>query len=765
MTTTPADDKQAHAMACGLRQRPRYRAHLARLIVTWGRAAFAQNLLSIKQQQNNLTFVFLLCKLGTNANNNFYYWLKTRRRGRMTRPVRANTVSRYRELIESTPDWIWEVDANGVYTFSSGRVRDLLGYEPDEVLGRTPVDFMPPDEAKRVQALFADMVRGRAPIEHLENLNRRKDGRFVVLETNALPIVDERGDLMGYRGSNRDISERKELERALAESQTRYELATAAAHEGIWDWHVDEGTFFASERAYRMLGLEPDALDNPDKWMEMVHPDDRDAYRAAMAAHLRGENDHFSHEYRFFDASGRQRWIHQRGRALRDDASGRAYRMAGSTADITARKDAAERERRQREIIDLLNGIAAAANSADGPEEAMRICLQRVCEHTHWPIGHVYLRDPDQPQTFVPSDLWYLARPDRFAEWDRLTRECCFDEEHGLPGRVAAAAQPIWVPDVREVDWFVRADAARRLGIQTGFGLPVLGGREVMAILEFFSTDRIEPDPTLQNALEHVGVQIGRVFERDQSAQEMETARNLAEAASKAKSHFLAAMSHELRTPLNAIIGFSDVIKREVFGTLGNSRYAEYVDLIHESGDHLLQLINDILDVSAIESGKMELHEEIVTIDAVVESAVRLVRLRAEKAGIALSVDVGDGLPPIRADERRLKQALLNLLTNAVKFTPRGGQITIAVERQGNGDIAFTVADTGIGMSSGDLDKALTPFGQVHNSLTRKHDGTGLGLPLVKGLIEVHGGTMRIDSAPEAGTTVLLVLPADRVSA
>lgn len=243
---------------------------------------------------------------------------------------------------------------------------------------------------------------------------------------------------------------------------------------------------------------------------------------------------------------------------------------------------------------------------------------------------------------------------------------------------------------------------------------------------------------------------------------ELSNALTAATASSKAKGDFLALMSHELRTPLNAIIGFSEVMSGEMFGPLGHERYKEYANDVHGAGKHLLALINDILDLSKAEAGKFELAcDEIVPADLISE-CLRLVRGRAAEAGLRLERHLVPGLPNLIVDRLRLKQILLNLLSNAIKFTPAGGQVELGADYDAEGRCILWVRDTGIGMTAEAIPLALEPFRQIASPFARNAEGTGLGLSLVKSLIECHGGTLELESVPNCGTTARLTLPASR---
>ena len=291
---------------------------------------------------------------------------------------------------------------------------------------------------------------------------------------------------------------------------------------------------------------------------------------------------------------------------------------------------------------------------------------------------------------------------------------------------------------------------------------------KIIKALKVFKINAMERDQA-KHALEKAHNELEkRVKERTreltEANQHLDESKKKAEAANTAKGNFLANMSHELRTPLNAIIGFSSSLKEEIFGKLNTEKQREYVNDINISGLHLLELINDILDVSAIEAGKVELNEESVKIKELVNDAVRLISPRSEKSGVKIIVSLPSSLPMLYADARRLQQILLNMLSNAVKFSNDGDTVTISANFDIGSSITLSVSDTGVGMDEKELATAMEPFGQVlESSDTRSHEGTGLGLPLTRSLAEMHGGIFEIESEKGSGTNVSVTFQNERV--
>lgn len=310
-----------------------------------------------------------------------------------------------------------------------------------------------------------------------------------------------------------------------------------------------------------------------------------------------------------------------------------------------------------------------------------------------------------------------------------------------VPMTLAVAARLLWLSNP-----FYFALASMAIGIHLFFVYLTRGlYSTALSMIEF----RAEKD--------------GLIAELEEAKAISDEARRRAEAGNKAKSRFLATMSHELRTPLNAIMGFSEVMEKELLGPLGGETYREYSRNIYTSGSHLLHIINEILDLSRIEAGRYELHEETIRLTDVAEDCERLVKLKADSKGLQIVEDFAPGLPQVWADPRALRQICLNLLSNALKFTPKGGRITISIGFMTDGGLFMSVRDTGPGIPKDEIPKVMQAFGQGSLAHENAEGGTGLGLPIVQNLIQLHGGTFTLKSELRKGTEVTVTLPKQRV--
>jgi len=327
-----------------------------------------------------------------------------------------------------------------------------------------------------------------------------------------------------------------------------------------------------------------------------------------------------------------------------------------------------------------------------------------------------------------------------------------------INGRVLLEKKPIHVPDVLADPEYKRGDLAKAGGFRTVLSVPMLRYGEAIGLIAL--TKGAEIDPFTDKQMELVTTfadQAVIAIENVRLFKEIEEKSAQLEVANKHKSDFLANMSHELRTPLNAIIGFSEALMERMFGEV-NDKQADYLKDIHESGRHLLSLINDILDLSKIEAGRMDLELASFHLPTALSNAMTLIRERAQRHGIELGLEVDQQLGEFQADERKFKQIMLNLLSNAVKFTPDGGRVDVSA-RKFDGQIEVAVRDTGIGIAPEDQAVVFEEFKQVGRDQMRKAEGTGLGLALTRRFVELHGGAIRLESTPGKGSTFTVSLP------
>lgn len=430
--------------------------------------------------------------------------------------------------------------------------------------------------------------------------------------------------------------------------------------------------------------------------------------------------------------------------------------------DVTARHHAERKIERQNELLAILQKVAAAANLSDSVDEAFGRCIDQICAFTGWPVGHVYRLDRNRGQILVSSNIWHMDDPQKFEKLKEVSERTTFTSGIGLPGRVMESGAPIWIRELSRDPNFPRGKLVDDLGVKAGFAFPVIVGKKVVAVLEFFASEAQAPDEALLSIMRSVGSQLGRVVEREAATSELRRASRHAELANRSKSEFLANMSHELRTPLNAIIGFSELLQTPEAAGIAEESRRQYVGDIAASGRHLLSLINDLLDLSKIEADELVLHEEEFDLAAAIGDCLKFVIERANQEEVTIERSFDDGMPLLKADMRACKQMVLNLMTNAIKFTEPDGRVTIATQCAPDSGVEIVVRDTGIGMEQAEIEIAMQPFRQIDSGLARRQEGTGLGLPLVKALAELHGGGLRIESEPGKGTTATIRFPAER---
>ena len=512
------------------------------------------------------------------------------------------------------------------------------------------------------------------------------------------------------------------ITREWAASERRFRGAVEAARCGVWDWDLKTDEILVSDYMADLMGLERSGVISAEALMGRIHPRYHDAVsHAVRQAQTFGA---FEVSFPVPDPEGRARWIDARGQARGERGVDGFTSILGVALDTTeARRAKAHAQAAESRLRDGIESVSDAFVLFD--------------KHGRMILSNEAFMDAF---SFEPGVVRKGALK---ADLNRIAALAIKSEQPAPGGR--AGAREVELHDGRWLQLVERF---------TSDGGSVVSAADITAIKQK-ETER-------QRATERLHTTITELEDREeklsQLARKYEIAMTRAEAANQAKSEFLANMSHELRTPLNAINGFSEIMAGEMFGALGDPRYKGYAADILRSGQHLLSLINDILDMAKIEAGKLTLHYEAVSLKEVVEEAARLMRGKVEESGLKLLVDAPD-LPAIEADHRGLKQVVLNLLSNAVKFTPEGGDIVVALSREDDDRVRVAVTDTGIGIAAEDLARLARPFEQVEGQHSKTTQGTGLGLALTKALIELHGGVLRMESEPGRGTTVSFDLP------
>lgn len=504
----------------------------------------------------------------------------------------------------------------------------------------------------------------------------------------------------------------------LADNEGRFRLAIEGARSGVFDWDMNTDQVLVTDSLAHMLGLQKGNTVSATTFLHLVHAEDREKLRASIRdAPTSGEIDV---EFR---AANLPVWFQARGKPWHEENGHHSSRVVGVAIDITEQK-----------------GAQSRLNAA---ETRLRAALESMSESfVVWDARRRLIMCNRKFADFFALDQDALRIGTSYESLEHMAAQA-IKAVHD--GRDETSVEM----ELADGRWIHLSERKTADGGIVGIGTDITALKMQESLL-------VKNESELIESVNDLEVSQKKISELATSYQQ-EKIR--AEEANRSKSEFLANMSHELRTPLNAINGFSEIMKKEMFGPIGDDRYREYVGDILDSGQHLLNLINDILDMSKIESGKMTLSIETIYCDELIDQCLRFVRGKAAESGIELISNI-DQVPDIEADVRALKQILLNILSNAIKFTPAGGQVTIYTNADAQtGGVIFQITDTGIGISEQDLPKLCKPFVQIESQLSKSHTGSGLGLALTKSLVELHGGQFIMESEIGTGTTVTIKLP------
>jgi PAS domain S-box-containing protein len=630
-------------------------------------------------------------------------------------PARDDRDSRHAEqrlqsVFDSMLTSVLVADGTGRLLFANAFAGQMFGYSRAELLRMHAQDLHPPAELATIMPRFQQAFRGEVVIHDAIPI-RRADGSERLAEIRVSPIEFE-----GHRavlGLFADVTERAQMAKALRESEARYRLAINAAHAAMWDVDLSTGRQVVNDTWFTLLGYAPGTVEPTyARWYGHVHPDDLAKIDHVSESVAKGQIEGFDHEHRVITCSGATRWHHSVGRVIDRDTEGKPLRMIGTVVDITERVHAQERIREALHLVQLATEAA----------ELGIWSLDMATDRSEW--------------------------DDRLCAWYEVPKEIC---QHGW-------LHQVWLERLHPED---RARAVALFDAAVRHKAPY---HDVYRLLlpsgrvRYIQTSGvIEPDP--EGHL-HRMVGINRdITEQREQEDALRAAKSAAEAASIAKSAFVANMSHEVRTPMNAVLGFLDIL----LDTRLDSDQRTLVEKIKGAGEALLRILNDILDFSKLDAAAVQLEVAPFRLDAVLQQAMDLFAAAAHQKGLDLSIDLQpEAAGHYLGDALRLSQILNNLVGNAVKFSQHGHvELSVrALDAEGaRRRLRFEVRDEGIGLSPEEAAHLFQPFTQADVSITRRFGGTGLGLTISKGLVELMGGHIGVDRRPSGGSIFWFTLP------
>lgn len=610
-------------------------------------------------------------------------------------------------------EMFWQTDALHRFTYMSPAVVEAVDAPMSTQIGKTRAELADDDlKSPRWQKHFDDLEAHR-PFKNFRYSRRHKNGRIKEISATGRPIFDSKGIFHGYIGVAADITDRLQTEAKVKSAEDLLMAAINAVDCIFAIWDKDDRLAIFNDHFLKLNEDIPEACRPGTTFEEHLE--------AIVAQGLTGKIEDVDE------------WVKNRLELHRNPRGAfEITRQDGKTILINEAK--------------LADGSTIIMSSDITPQKATEFALresqQKLLDFSSTAADWFWEMDADLKYSFISVDAPAVTGIQASEQLGLTHRET-------NPGRSGENKLKAFEDILDNRKYFRDIRYSRHLPDGTELHLAISG------------------KPIFDNDGTFAGYRGGgrNINELVETEEALRHEKERAEQASRAKSEFLAHMSHELRTPLNAILGFSDIIREQLFGPVGNESYQEYATDIHRSGEHLLSLINDLLDLSKIEAGKFELDEESLFLSDVIAQSERLFLHRLQQRRIRFSATISDDVHHLHADRRALAQIFFNILSNAEKFNVDGGSIIISIYKIEDGSIQISVKDTGCGFNTNEVEKALAPFGRIDNPMTRETPGTGLGLPIVRALMELHGGTLGITSGTDIGTEVFLTFPASRTVA
>ena len=610
---------------------------------------------------------------------------------------------RFMQVAESAGEWIWEVGANGLYTYSSPVVEKMLGYTPDEIVGKKHFyELFNAENKEETKRSALQFFASKQALKEFENQNVHKDGTLVWLSTTGSPILDKEGELLGYQGVDTDITERRKVEEALKESEYFFKESQKAAFIGSYKTDFVKGKWESSEVLDQIFGIDKDYERSVPGWLELVHPGDREMMSNYLVDEVLAKRIPFDKEYRIVRKNdGQIRWVLGQGQAKFDDA-GNALSLIGTIQDITQRK-------LNEEKINKLNYAVEATG-----EVVFMTDNEGVFTYVNPAFSKVYGHKADEVVGKVTP---------------RILKSGMMDE---------AAYKYFWEELIK------KQEVNGELINKTKDG----GFIHIESSTNAIINERGE-------AIGFIAIQKD-ISERKKIEEELVRAKERAEESDRLKSAFLANMSHEIRTPMNGILGFSALLSKQ---GVDIEEQQNYIRMIEKSSARLYNLINEIIDISKIESGQMEVQTVETNINEQLKLAYNLLKPDAENKGITLSYQnsLSAKEAVITTDSAKLYSIITNLLKNAIKYTDKGS-VEFGCTRKEK-FLEFYVRDTGVGIPENRLEAIFERFVKAETVVLQARQGAGLGLSITKAFVEMLGGNIWVRSEVWKGTIFYFTLP------
>jgi PAS domain S-box-containing protein len=684
----------------------------------------------------------------------YSHWIAIQRD--ITERKRAEETIRY--MMSGAQCLLWSAS---VHAKASGEMRWELNIADEEAAQR----FLPVDIA-RGQSFTEAWFRSRLEEDHLRTTQysntevlagrnyrhefrcRMSSGsiRWLAEEVYVERISDNHWQCVGVCT---DITERKHTEEALRNSEARYQSLVENIPVCVFRKDLEGKLTFGNSQFAAMLGLSQQEFLNKTDF-DILPQDIAEKYAQDDQTVIETRTVHEGTEV-LRNLSGIERTV----RIFKTpvfDSRGEVVGTQGICWDITERALAERAIQQKNALIKLLQEVAFAANQASSLDQAAQMCLELVCRHSGWTLGHLLTPREDEPNILQSSSIWYSSAPERYNEFRLVSEDLTFRTDAPFPGSVAVSQQPLWIPDLASYSGLARADVAANAGLRAAFAFPVVVGTETVGILEFFGRSAAPPDEALMEAAIPIGTQLGRVVERQRARDEIESkARDLARSNSELEQ-FAYVASHDLQEPLRMVSSYMQLLARRYKGKL-DSDADEFIGFAVDGAVRMQALILDLLAFSRV--GTRGSAFAPVDMQLVLDKTLANLRLAIAESGAQITQDP---LPTLNADSMQIGQLLQNLIGNALKFRgERTPEIHIGATRHGT-EWHFTVRDNGIGIDPQYKERIFIIFQRLHRK--EEYPGTGIGLAICKKIVERHGGRIWLDSVPGQGATFHFTLPA-----